>query len=251
MDSLAGRWMPPSYAGAVTAKADEMGRAAIVGRRTSTTSRRCCATGPRCSPSSATAARPGRRRTNASPRLSRASRTLDAAKRHLPPGDNRSGPRHARNRPGALHDRQPTVLRLHAEQAFARGAGGAARRRTPSRAVRSRPLEALALGRLRPYLLGGEAARTASRSRPSTSARRLMSRSPSPRWPPTARCCCSACPARRRPGSPSTWPPRSPATRRCWSRAPRAPPRRRSATAGTTRGCWPRVRRATRWCPAR
>ena len=37
----------------------------------------------------------------------------------------------------------------------------------------------------------------------------------------------------------------------CWSRAPPAPARSRSATAGTTPGCWPRARRARRWCPAR
>ena len=39
--------------------------------------------------------------------------------------------------------------------------------------------------------------------------------------------------------------------RRCWSRAPRAPPRRPSGTAGTTRGCWPRGRAGPRWCPRR
>ena len=43
---------------------------------------------------------------------------------------------------------------------------------------------------------------------------------------------------------------RSPATRRCWSRAPPAPARRRSATAGTTRGCSPRGRRRTALVPS-
>ncbi len=37
----------------------------------------------------------------------------------------------------------------------------------------------------------------------------------------------------------------------CWCRAPRAPPRRRSGTAGTTRGCWPRGRAGPRWCRRR
>ena len=76
------------------------------------------------------------------------------------------------------------------------------------------------------------------------------SRSPSPPWPPTARCCCSACPAPRRPGSPSTWPRRSAATPPCSCRAPPARPRRRSATAGTTRGCWPTARREDALVPS-
>ena len=51
-------------------------------------------------------------------------------------------------------------------------------------------------------------------------------------------------------GSPSTSRPRSAATRRCSCRAPPAPARRRSATAGTTPGCWPRARRATALVPS-
>ena len=44
------------------------------------------------------------------------------------------------------------------------------------------------------------AGRTAPRSPRSTSARGGSSRSRSPPWPRTVRCCCSACRARRRPG---------------------------------------------------
>ena len=77
------------------------------------------------------------------------------------------------------------------------------------------------------------------------------SRSPSPRWPPIGRCCCSAFPAPPRRGSASTSPPPSAATRRCSSRAPPAPPRSRCATAGTTPACSPRARARRRSCRAR
>ena len=102
-------------------------------------------------------------------------------------------------------------------------------------------MEALARGRSRPTCSAARSP-TAPRSRRSTSGRAGSWRSRSPRWPPTGRCCCSACPARRRPGSASTSPRRSAATRPWSSRARRARPRRRCATAGTTRGCSPRAR---------
>jgi hypothetical protein len=49
------------------------------------------------------------------------------------------------------------------------------------------------------YLIGGTLADGTVVSR-STSVPAAWWRSPWPRWPPTGRCCCSACPARPRPG---------------------------------------------------
>ena len=92
---------------------------------------------------------------------------------------------------------------------------------------------------------------TARRSRRSTSASAGWSRSPWPRWPPTGRCCCSACRARPRRGSASTSRRRSAATRPCSCRARPARPRSRCATAGTTPGCSPRAPARPRSCPAR
>ena len=88
-------------------------------------------------------------------------------------------------------------------------------------------------------------------SRPSTSDRAASSRSRSPRSPPTAACCCSACRAPPRPGSASTSPRPSAATRPCSSRARPARPRSRCATAGTTPACSPRARARRPWSRAR
>ena len=125
-------------------------------------------------------------------------------------------------------------------------AGRPRRRRHPRPPAQ---LAAVAVGGV--HLPARRRGRTARRSRPSTSGPAAWSRSPSPPWPPTGRCCCSASRARPRRGSASTWPPPSRATRPCWSRARRARPRRPSATAGTTPACWPRARRWPPSCPAR
>ena len=57
------------------------------------------------------------------------------------------------------------------------------------------------------------------------------------------------------PGTAKSWVSehsrrRSAAIPRCWCRAPPAPRRNPSATAGTTRCCSPRGRAARRWCRA-
>lgn len=65
-----------------------------------------------------------------------------------------------------------------------------------------------------------------------------------------ARCCFSACPARRRRGCPSIWRRRSAATRLNWCRERREWPKNKFATVGTTHCCWQKARAARRSCPA-
>ena len=80
----------------------------------------------------------------------------------------------------------------------------ALRRRVAGPGAHRRPAEAAALA---PLAVGGgdlRARRRRARSRRSTSAAAGSSSSPWPRSPPTARCCCSACPGPRRRGCPST-----------------------------------------------
>ena len=146
----------------------------------------------------------------------------------------------------SCRDRRDATPQAPRRAALRRRAGGARARRRPAAPA---ALEALALGRH--HLPARRRGRRRRRSRPSTSAGGGWWSWRSRRSPPTARCSCSACPARPRRGCPSTSARRSPATARSSSRAPRARPRRRCATAGTTRGCWPRARRATRSSPAR
>ena len=101
------------------------------------------------------------------------------------------------------------VLRPHAEQEYqaelAALAAGDDRPRPPG--WRLSPWAVMT------YLLGGTAA-DGTEITPKYVGLAGWSRSPSPRWPPTGPCSCSACRARPRPGCPSTWPRPFPATPR-------------------------------------
>ena len=92
------------------------------------------------------------------------------------------------------------TLRPHAEQEYADELAALARLDDRPRPPRWRlsPWAVVDLPARR------HAVRRHGRSRRSTSAPGGSWRSPSPRSPPTARCCCSACPAPPRRGSPST-----------------------------------------------
>lgn len=95
------------------------------------------------------------------------------------------------------------VLRAHARQQYAELHELNPPRQPPA------PTELAARpGRWRPMCWAGSSA-AASSSRRSISAAAAWSRSRSPRWRPTADCCCWGCPAPPRAGWPSTWPPRS------------------------------------------
>ena len=141
------------------------------------------------------------------------------------------------------------VLRAHAEQQFAEELEALARaddRPAPAAAGGSRR------GRSSTYLLGGEARRAASRSRPKyIGDRRLIEIAVATLATDRALLLLGV------PGTAKTWVCRAPRGRDLRrldaARAGhgRARPRRRSATAGTTRGCSPRGRRARRSSPAR
>ena len=99
----------------------------------------------------------------------------------------------------------PEILRAHAETAYADELAALAaaddRPRPPS--------WQLSPWAVATYLLGGTLPDGTVITPEVHRARAGWSRSPSPRWPPTGRCCCWACRARPRPGSASTWPPPS------------------------------------------
>ena len=111
------------------------------------------------------------------------------------------------------------LLRQHAEQQFAEELDELAKADTRPRP----PSWQLSPWAVATYLLGGTLANGFQVSaqvhrQPAPDRDRHRHAGHRPR-----RCCCSACPARPRPGCPSTWPRPSPATRPCWCRARPAP----------------------------
>ena len=126
-----------------------------------------------------------------------------ALPRRRPPAPRRPRPAPradpaSRDRRGARGGPRVTtdgLLRAFAEQLYAAELAALAARTTG----RGRRAGGSRRGRSRPTSWAARC-RTARSSRRSTSGRAGSSRSPSRRWPPTAPCCCSACPAPPRPG---------------------------------------------------